>query len=72
MTGYHKQFEKNGDEIVRVSLNQFKGENYCEFRVFFRDDQGEWKPTKKGVCLSVELLDELLEAIQGLQEFLQR
>jgi Transcriptional Coactivator p15 (PC4) len=54
---------KNPTEEVRVSLTSFRGHDLVDIRVFFQDDQGEWRPTKRGVSLSVDSFAELREAI---------
>lgn len=45
-------FMKNALEEVRVSVSTYKGKKYVDFRVYYQDDSGEYKPSKK-VLLSV-------------------
>ncbi|HEX9872472.1 MAG TPA: transcriptional coactivator p15/PC4 family protein, partial [Candidatus Tectomicrobia bacterium] len=45
---------KNPTEEVRVSLTSYRGHDLVDIRVFFQDEQGEWRPTKRGVSLSVD------------------
>ncbi|MCZ6875177.1 MAG: transcriptional coactivator p15/PC4 family protein [bacterium] len=42
------QFEKNATEVVRVSLTEFRGHKLIDLRVYYSDDEGQFKPTKKG------------------------
>jgi hypothetical protein len=63
-------FQKNALEEIRVSISTFKGRKYLDIRVFYQGDDGEYKPSKKGVALSPELLPELETAIQKLKEAL--
>ncbi|MDA2937165.1 transcriptional coactivator p15/PC4 family protein [Acidobacteria bacterium AH-259-A15] len=65
------EFEKNGLEIVRCSLTQFKGHQLLDVRVFYQDDEGEWRPTRKGIALSTDLVDQLVEGVKQLQEALR-
>ena len=65
------EFEKNGLEVVRFALTEFKGHQLVDVRVFYQDDEGEWRPTKKGVSLSIDLIEDLCEGIRKLQEALQ-
>ena len=59
------EFDKNSVEIVRTSISDFKGQMYADFRVWRKpDDGGDLQPTKKGLCISVECLDDLLKAVQ--------
>ena len=64
------QFEKNATEVVRVSLTEFRGHKLVDLRVYYSDDEGQFKPTKKGVSLSVGLYPELKKAIHTLEKTL--
>ena len=61
-------FPKNALEEVRASLTEYKGKQYIDLRVFYKADNDEMRPTKKGLTLSPELLPELEQAIQKLIE----
>ncbi len=64
------QFEKNETEVVRVSLTEFRGHKLIDLRVYYSDDEGQFKPTKKGVSLSVSLYTELKKSIHSLEKTL--
>jgi hypothetical protein len=61
---------KNSLEEVRVSISEFRGHNLVDVRVFadFDGRGGEPRPTKKGIALKVELLPDLIAALQAAQE----
>jgi hypothetical protein len=61
---------KNPTEEVRVSLTSYRGHDLVDIRVFFQDEQGEWRPTKKGVSVSVDSFAELREAVVKAEEML--
>ncbi len=61
---------KNPTEEVRVSLTSYRGHDLVDIRVFFQDEQGEWRPTKRGVSLSIDSFTELREAIVKAEEML--
>ena len=61
---------KNPTEEVRISLTSYRGHDLVDIRVFFQDDQGEWRPTKRGVSLSVDSFAELREAVAKAEEML--
>ena len=61
---------KNPTEEVRISLTSFRGHDLVDIRVFFQDEQGEWRPTKRGVSLSVDSFAELREAVVKAEEML--
>jgi hypothetical protein len=59
-------FQKNSSEVVKVHLQQWQGGLYMDIRVWTiaKDGgPGDEVPTKKGITLSVALLDELRQAI---------
>jgi len=62
------EFNKNPSELIRLTLSEFGGRQYLDLRIFYDAGQAEapdWKPSKKGLCLSVDLLDEVLEGIKA-------
>ncbi len=64
-------FAKNALEEIRVSLNVFRGRQYIDIRTYYKSDEGEYRPSKKGVTLSPELLPDLQEAVNKLAETLE-
>ncbi len=65
------KFEKNATEQVHVSLREYRGHQLIDLRVYYQAEDGEWRPTKKGISLSVELFPELKQAITDLEKLLQ-
>jgi hypothetical protein len=68
MTQTLHSFPKNALEEVRASLTEFKGKQYIDLRVFYKADDDEFRPTKKGLTLAPDLLPELEEALHKLKE----
>ncbi len=64
-------FMKNALEEIRVSVSTYKGKKYVDLRVYYQDDNGEYKPSKKGIAISPELLPELENAIGKLKEIIE-
>ncbi len=65
------QFKRNATEEVRATLRTYRGRQYMDVRIYYLDDAGEFKPTKKGINLSVELLGELTRMIGNLAQAVQ-
>ena len=42
------QFEKNATEVVRVSLTEYRKRKLVDVRVYYSDDEGQYRPTKRG------------------------
>jgi len=64
------QFEKNATEVVRVSLTEYRGRKLLDVRVYYSDDEGQYRPTKKGVSLSVEVYPDFKRALLELEKIL--
>lgn len=61
-------FPKNPLEEVRASLTVFKGKQYVDLRIYYKGDDGEFRPSKKDLTLSLDLFSELEQAVQKLSE----
>ena len=55
--------EKNSRESIVVSEIEYKGNKYVDVRVFYKDTDGNLKPTRKGVSLRPEKVAELVTAL---------
>ena len=58
--------EKREGEHIRIGLNEYEGKEYIDIRQHYKNEEGEWRPTKKGVTLPTERLVDLKEAIEAL------
>ncbi len=64
------EFNKNSRELVRAGHTEYKGHNLIYLRVFYNagsDEDPEWKPSRKGITISEELIDELSKAVESLR-----
>lgn len=56
---------KNASEEVRVTLDEFKGHRLCDARVFSAFSAAAVPmPTKKGLSVRVDMLPDLIAALQ--------
>ena len=62
------EFSKNSTEVVRASITHFKGNDYADIRVFYEAEDGEHRPTKKGLTVSLDLLGDLEAAVKALKK----
>jgi hypothetical protein len=65
-----EQFEKNATEVVRVSLTEYRGRKLVDVRVYYSDSEGQYRPTKKGVSLSVDVYPDFKRAMVALEKVL--
>lgn len=63
---------EKGTDLVRIELSEFKGNQYIGARIYYMDDKGDWKPTRKGITLTPELMeqvrDSLTEALEEIED----
>ena len=57
------EIQKGKDKII-VTVKEFKGKQYIDLRTYFENDQGEWIPTKKGISLTPDNLDDMIGFLQ--------
>lgn len=65
------QVERSQTEVIRISTEEFKGRSYVDVRVYFEDNEGEWKPTKKGVTINPDKLEQVIELLKEAQDKLK-
>lgn len=58
---------KNAREEIRITLDDFKGHQLVNLRVWFDAGNGEFRPGKQGVAFRLDLLPEVLKALGALQ-----
>ena len=74
-----EQIESNDEVLVRaidkglgnrihIRISRFKERDYLDIRNFYETEDGEWKPTRKGIAVPVEFYDELIDALGAAKE----
>ena len=64
------EFNKNSRELVRAGHTEYQGHKLIYLRVFYNagsDEKPEWRPTRKGITISEELVNELSKAVESLR-----
>ena len=56
--------EKNTREHVRVTIVEYHGHKFIDCRVYYRDEAGEWQPTRKGIALNADSINDVIAALQ--------
>lgn len=57
------QYPKSAGEEVRLTRTNYHGKSYIDIRVFYPDDDGTMKPSKKGLRLSPDIAHDLATAV---------
>lgn len=50
---------------VRLCVSQFKGRQLIDLRLYFRNEAGEWLPSRKGCAIQPGELANLLTALEA-------
>jgi hypothetical protein len=62
--------EKGWNEKIVFGVTEFKGKTYADVRIYYEDDEGEWKPTKKGITVALDRFREFRDNLDKLERFL--
>ena len=62
------EFDKGNEEVVRATVSEFAGKRRADLRIYFRSEDGVWHPTKRGVSLTIDMVEELQAAVAKLVE----
>jgi|TARA_R110000824_G_scaffold375269_1_gene565998 hypothetical protein len=60
--------KKNNRESIVISQTEFKGNDLVDIRIFFTNKDGELSPTKKGITVRLENLDELVTTLSAFSQ----
>ena len=67
-----KNMEKTENEKIFFEKTKYRGHDYFTVRIFYKDSKDEWKPTQKGVTLSIERFDEFKDKILELEKVINK
>ena len=56
------EIQKNRRETIRISESEYEGHKFIDLRIWY-DDNGEMKPTKKGISFNPNITKEVIEGI---------
>lgn len=59
--------EKNSRESIVVSETTHMGYDLVDVRIFYKDSEGELKPTRKGVSLHREQVGDVIKALSVIE-----
>jgi hypothetical protein len=58
---------KSNSQRIHASLVEYMGRNRFDLRMFYRGDDGEWMPSKRGVVIELDYVPVLIDVLQKLQ-----
>ena len=67
-----KEIKKRTNVVIRISRCDLMGQPYVEIRQCYRDRQGSYVPSQKGLTFVAEHLDEVIEGLVELKKYFDR
>ena len=61
--------KESGTEQIRLTINEFRGVEYLHLRKYYLDFDGDFKPSKDGVAMSLDF-ENSKALFEGLVEIL--
>lgn len=59
---------KNSREQIQVSVKTYMKTEYLDIRLFYKDKEGNYKPSSKGVTIPPDCLEDLLKGLNVFEE----
>ena len=64
-----EQVPKNSTEVYRISEKEYEGYRFIDVRIYYMDkNSGEYKPTKKGISIMPNNVEEVINGILKAME----
>ena len=59
---------KSSTDELRIEIRDYKDKKYLDIRSWFRESEesDKWIPTKKGVTVPIELLEQFVDAVENV------
>ncbi len=63
------EIEKNSLQKIRVASETYKGHDFIDIRVYYQnEDEDDYKPSKKGIAISPDKIEELIALLKKAQK----
>jgi hypothetical protein len=63
---------KNSLEEIRLSVREYGGYPFADLRIYYRGDNGEARPSRKGLTVSPRLWPAFVDSLHRLEDELER
>ena len=57
--------DREGKQIFIIGFDSYEGHDFLSLRLWFKDADGELRPSKKGIAFSARHLPKLFEALRA-------
>jgi hypothetical protein len=62
------EWPRNGNEVLRLTLEHYRGRYRADLRIWFRADDGELRRTRRGVPIALEDVDSVMRGLRKAEE----
>jgi len=66
------QFNKNASEVIRTQFITYNNRELLDIRTWVLKNGKDFVPTRKGICLRVDQVDSLRQAIEKAAEEIEK
>lgn len=65
------EIKRGEGEAIRIALRKYAGKFYIDLRLWFKDEHGETRPTRKGFTMTPEVYRDLITEARNEPEALR-
>jgi hypothetical protein len=65
------KMEKNSQEEIRFSLQEYRGTDLIDIRVYYDGGGGERIATRKGISIPLDLFDEFMKRLAKVKKVVE-
>jgi hypothetical protein len=65
------KMEKNSQEEIRFSLQEYRGTDLIDIRVYYDGGGRDFIPTKKGISIPLELFEEFMRQLGKVKKVVE-
>ena len=55
--------KRNRKEVIQIARDDYKGRNLVSLRIWYYDDDGQLRPTPKGLSINANQLDLVIDGL---------
>ena len=55
--------KRNRKEVIQIARDDYKGRNLVSLRIWYYDDDGQIRPTPKGLSINLNQLDLVIDGL---------
>ena len=63
--------QKNSQEIIKVTIQDYKGTKLVDLRTYWQNSEDKWVPTKKGISLTPTILEDVINLLLNAFDLLE-